>query len=219
MTFRLRTWHRVAFLLLWTLLVLYPNPWRLVQSVHRVFEPPVGAAAVEHLLPEVPRDPAELEAHVLAEYPYRYDWTTYRVPWYFPTVDEALKRGEGDCKTRFVILASLFEALDVRYVQTFSISHFWLTYEGKEETPLEKDSNAWLVRGEDGTRLKVPREDAQQIWRIFREAFWDAMPPLRKVMFLAGVPLAALLHLPLALLGRVHRGAVARIAGERLSMH
>ncbi|MFO7942089.1 MAG: transglutaminase domain-containing protein [Bacillota bacterium] len=217
MNVKIGTRHRLAFLLLWTLFVLYPNPLRLVQSVYRVFEPPLDEEAVEHLLPGVPRDPAELEAHVLAEYPYRHDWATYRVPWYFPTVGEALERGAGDCKTRFVILASLFEALEVNYIQTFSVSHFWLTYEGKGETALETASNAWLVRGEEGSRLQIPREDTRQIWRIFREAFWDAMPPLRKALFLLGAPLAVLLHLPLGLLIRLRGGVPEGRVGETLS--
>ena len=200
MGFRIKAWHRILFLFVWTLLVLYPNPVRLVTSVIRVLDPPTDPLAVTPMLDYVPSDPAELEAYVLRTYPYQYDWVTYGVPWYFPTLEEAMERGTGDCKTRFLVLASLFEAHDIPYTQTFSLSHFWLVYDGKEETPMETASNAWLVRDEEGTRLQVPREDRSQVWRVFREAFWDSMPGVRKALFLAGPMMSLLLGVPLAFL-------------------
>lgn len=178
--------HLIGFLLLWTLLVLYPNPGRLVISVARIARPPVDPAAVEHLLPSAPRDPREAERFVLATFPYQYDWQTYNVPWYFPTVAEALAKGTGDCKTRFVIFASLLEAMDVPYRQTMSLTHFWVHYEGKEETSIERDQYAWLIRDEEGTRLQLPREEPGEIWDAFREAFWDHMPGPRKALLVAG---------------------------------
>ena len=209
--FRIKTWHRILFLFVWTLLVLYPNPVRLVSSVVRVLDPPTDPLAVATMLDHVPSDPAELESYVLRTYPYQYDWLTYGVPWYFPTLEEAMEKGTGDCKTRFVVLASYFEALDIPYTQTFSLSHFWLIYEGKEETPMETASNAWLVRDEEGTRLQVPREDRSQIWRVFREAFWDSMPAVRKGLLLAGLPLSLLLGIPLALLAPARAPIPARV--------
>ncbi len=209
--FRLRLWHRILFLALWTLLVLYPNPLRLAVSVYRVFDPPVDAAGVEGLLSDAPREPQALERWVLDAYPYQYDWHTYNVPWYFPTLPEALERGTGDCKTRFVVLASLFEARDIPYTQTYSLSHFWVIYEGKEETPLETASNAWMVRDEEGTRLQVPREEGSQIFRVFRRAFWESMPTLRKALLLLGLPLTAFLGVPVDLVARRRRMRAAEI--------
>ena len=195
--FRVKLSYRILFLVLWTLLVLYPNPARLALSAYRVFDPPVDATMVQADLDSIPRDPGDLEKHVLRTYPYQYDWITYGVPWYFPTLEEAMRAGTGDCKTRFVVLASYFEALDISYTQTFSLSHYWVIYEGKEETALESASNAFLLRDEDGTRLQVPREEGSQIWRIFREAFWESMPRGRKFLLLWGPVLVLLLGTPI----------------------
>ncbi len=185
--------HLIAFLLVWTLLVLYPNPYRLVVSVYRIARPPLDPSKVEHLVPLAPEEPEDIERFVLREFPYQYDWQTYNVPWYFPTVDEALEQGTGDCKTRFVILASLLDALQIPYRQTISLTHYWVAYEGKRETSLEQEQYAWLVRDAEGTSLQVPREELDQIWDVFKEAFWDHMPGLRRVLFASGLPLTLLL--------------------------
>jgi len=187
----------ILFALAWTLFVMYPNPVRFFVSIGRIFDPPIDPAAVQTLVPLAPREPAAVEAFVLKTFPYRHDWETYNVPWYFPTTAEAMVKGTGDCKTRFVVLASLFEALGIPYEQTVSLSHFWVTYEGKKETDLESKKNAWLVRDETGRlRFQVPREDLDQVWDSFKEAFWKTMPVLRKWLWLGGltaglIPVAA----------------------------
>lgn len=190
---RVRWRHLIAFLLLWTLLVLYPNPYRLLVSVYRMGRPPIEPAAVGELVDLAPEDPAEIERFVLREFPYQYDWQTFNIPWYFPTVPEAMENRTGDCKTRFVVLASLLEALDIPYRQTVSPTHFWIDYEGKEERGIEKQEYAWMIRDEEGTRFQVPREDADHVWDSFKRAFWEHMPAGRKVLFVSGPPLTALL--------------------------
>ncbi len=192
---RIRGWQLVVLLLLWTLLVLYPNPYRLLVSVLRVASPPIDPAAVAHLVPAVPHDPQLLERYVLSEFPYQYDWQTYGVPWYFPTVGEALERGTGDCKTRFVVFASLLEALEIPYRQTMSLTHYWVHYEGKVDRGIERQEYAFLIRDEEGTTFQLPQEELDQIWDIFREAFWDHMPVTRRVLLLAGPVLTSLLAL------------------------
>ncbi len=182
----------LVLFLLWTLFVLYPNPARLAVSIARILRPPLDAEAVRALAAELPGDPAYIERHILRTFPYQYDWITYGVPWYYPSVTEALGRGTGDCKTRFVVLASIYEALDIPYRQVFSLSHYWVTYEGKRETALEAQDHAWLVRDEEGSRLQVPREDWQQIWDNFVQAFWDPMPPNRKGLWFMGLPITLL---------------------------
>jgi len=189
---RFKPWQQAAFLLLWTLLVLYPNPYRLVVSVARVVNPPVSPSAVESMAQGTPPDPLELERFVLQEFPYQYDWVTYGVPWYFPTAEEAIYEGTGDCKTRFVVLSSLFEMHDIPYEQTISLTHFWVSYEGKEEEGIEKSEYAWLIRDETGTRVQPPGEELRDVWEAFREAFWEHMPPGRKLLFVLG-PLISLL--------------------------
>jgi hypothetical protein len=190
---KVRARHLLAFLVLWIVLVLYPNPYRLAISLARVLRPPVDAAAVTHLAAALPDDPVQLELFVLREWPYQFDWQTYNVPWYFPTAPQALAKRTGDCKTRFVVLASLLEAKGIPYRQRVSLSHIWVNYRDKPTSSIEQDQFAWLMRDENGTSLRIPREDLAAVWDAAREAFWDYMPPERKILLLAGMPVTIVL--------------------------
>ncbi|SDY80841.1 hypothetical protein [Tindallia californiensis] len=184
---RLKHSYIVLVVLAWTLFVLYPNPMKLGLSIYRIFHPPINAVGVAHLLEEIPLEPAEIETYVLREIPYQYDWVTYGMPWYFPTLEEVLDNKTGDCKSRFLVLASLFESQEIPYQLSFSLSHFWVVYEGKAETPLEQAQNAFMLREEDGSlQIQVPREDRNQIWNNFREGFWEYMPFHRKTLLILG---------------------------------
>ncbi len=181
----------IIFISLWTLFVLYPNPYRLGVSGARILNPAINPEAVAHLLDELPESPREIEIYVLREIvPYQYDWQSYGVPFYFPGVEEVLARGRGDCKSRFVVLASIFEALEIPYEKSFSLSHFWITYEGKEETRLESVENAFLVQGDQGMSLQIPRERLQDSFDTIKAGFWDAMPSHRQGLLFMGPPLS-----------------------------
>ncbi|SMP67867.1 hypothetical protein [Anoxynatronum buryatiense] len=193
--------HLLLLTGIWVLLVLYPNPLNLARSIHRIIAPPVEPAKVARLLAEAPSEPEALERFVLEKFPYQYDWVTYGMPWYFPTLDQALAQETGDCKTRFIVLASLFEALEIPYQQSFSLSHFWVHYEGKEENSWEMEQNAFLVREDDGAlRVQVPREERRQIYENFRDGFWRAMPGHRKALLMTGPLLFMAAGLLLALM-------------------
>lgn len=182
------------FLAIWILFSLYPNPYRLIQTTHRIFKPAIDPSAVTDILPAVKDlSPAEIEAYVLRNIPYQFDWQTYGMPLYFPTASEVISKGKGDCKGRFVVLASVFEALEIPYTQSFSLSHFWIDYEGKIENKLEASSNALILRTDEGTKLQIPKEDLKEIYDTLKEGFWDYMPPGRRVFFVAGFPLTILL--------------------------
>jgi len=185
----------LVFLMLWTLFVLYPNPYRLGVSGMRLMTPAVNAYAVEHLLDELPEEPREIERYVLRELvPYQFDWQTYGMPFYFPRVEEVLQAGTGDCKSRFVVLASIFEALEIPYEMGFSLSHFWIHYEGKEETKMESLDNAFLVQRDDGsTQLQIPKESLSDSFEVLKEGFWDHMPRHRQILFLMGPGLSFLI--------------------------
>lgn len=186
--------HVLVIFVLWTFLVLYPNPYRFVVSVQRIFNPAINPDAIAHLLDEAPDDPQEIERFVLEKIPYQFDWLTYGVPFYFPRVEEVIANGTGDCKSRFVVLASIFEAKGIPYRQSFSLSHFWIHYDGKEENPIELESNALLIRNDDGgIKLQVPQEDLREIYEILKEGFWDYMPTHRKILFVAGLPMSILI--------------------------
>ena len=67
-------------LILWILLVLYPNPLSLVVSIHRFINPAVNPSAVEMILDDFPSDPVAIEKAVLERISYRLDWELYGVP-------------------------------------------------------------------------------------------------------------------------------------------
>lgn len=187
----------VAFLLLWTLLVLYPRPAALGESIYRLFVPPVNVESVVPLLPGLPpgEDPSELERHILKTFPYYHDWQVYGYPWYYPTTSEAMLKGRGDCKTRFIVLASLFETLEIPYELLFSPTHIWISYPGKMETPMENLEAALFLRDGDETVFKLPRVDWLESAVITWEAFWVYMPPQRKTALYAGLAIALLIWL------------------------
>ncbi|MBI2874802.1 MAG: transglutaminase domain-containing protein [Firmicutes bacterium] len=186
-TYKNKVWTKsLLFLAIWTLLVLYPNPHLLVLSIYRTLKPPVNPAAVESLIAHVPPQPADIDNFISSLIPYQHDWQTYNVPWYFPTVEEAVAKRAGDCKSQFIVLASMLKALEIPHRLSYSLTHFWVIYENKMEMPLERESNAFLIRSDGQTIVKVPQEEVKQIRQIFWESFWEAMPPVRKQLFLIG---------------------------------
>jgi hypothetical protein len=176
-------------LILWVLLVLYPNPVRLVTSVQRLVNPGIDAAAVESASADLPDDPAAIEDSVLESIPYGYDWQVYGMPWYFPTVDEVLQAGEGDCKGRALVLASVLEAKDIPYNLNTSPIHVWVDYEGKEETEVEnQNASFYQLDPETGQRsFGLPSIDPIEVLDTFWEGFWSAMPTGRKALLLTGL--------------------------------
>lgn len=185
------------FVLLWTLLVLYPRPTDLAASIHRLFEPSANPLAVEKIIPLLPskEDPALVEEFILQVFPYRYDWLNYNIPWYFPTAEEAMEKGAGDCKTRFIILASTLEALDIPYEAFISPSHIWVHYEGKKENRIE-NKEAVLMR-QDGEKFsfELPEINWQENLKITCEAYWFPMPLRKKITLLCGFVFAFYLYL------------------------
>lgn len=176
-------------LVLWVLLVLYPNPVRLAVSIQRLIDPGIDAPAVESVSAGLPSDPAAIEDSVLKGIPYGYDWEVYGIPWYFPTVDEVLQKGEGDCKGRALVLASVLEAKDIPYSLNTSPVHVWVDYEGKEETDLEnQNAGFYELDPETGERsFGLPRIDPIEAMEAFWQGFWPPMPVARKVLLMAGV--------------------------------
>lgn len=176
-------------LVLWVFLVLYPNPMRLATSVQRLVNPGIDTAAVESASAGLPDDPAAVEDSVLESIPYGYDWQVYGMPWYFPTVKEVLQAGEGDCKGRALVLASVLEAKDIPYSLNTSPIHVWVDYEGKEETAIENQSASFYqLDPETGQRsFGLPSIDPIEVLDTFWQGFWPPMPAVRKALLLAGL--------------------------------
>ncbi len=207
-----RSWKRFLrrcfplLLLLWVLVVLYPNPLNLVTSLQRILNPQIDAAAAAGFCQDMPSDASAIESCVLERIPYSYDWETHGMPWYFPTVEEVLENGQGDCKSRALVLASVFEAKGIPYTINWSPIHVWVDYEGKDDNSLENTAVTFYEQDpETGERsLQLPRISPRQVLDVFWGGFWEPMPDMRKVVLICG--LAALVVLRLTWLRRGNEG-------------
>ncbi|MFU8796565.1 MAG: transglutaminase domain-containing protein [Dehalococcoidia bacterium] len=177
------------FVILWIVFVLYPNPLNFFLSIHRAANPGVDPGAVEFMLVDLPSDPAAIDRAVLAGIPYGYDWEVYGMPWYFPTIEQVLSQGKGDCKARALVLASVFEAKGIPYLVNISPIHMWVEYEGKQETATENPDVSFHQRdpqtGE--TRFQTPNIEVRQVADSARRGFWTAMPVARKALLISGL--------------------------------
>jgi len=176
-------------LILWILFVLYPNPLNLVISVQRLFNFDAEPDAVEFMLNDLPSDPVDIENAVLARIPYRHDWEVYSMPWYFPTIEKVLEKGEGDCKARALVLASVLKAKNIPYQVNQSPIHVWVDYEGKPETSIENAQVKFYQRDpETGeSQFHIPDIGLGEVMDSFWEAFWDPMPDGRKALLISGL--------------------------------
>ncbi|HXZ30415.1 MAG TPA: transglutaminase domain-containing protein [Dehalococcoidia bacterium] len=176
-------------LILWILFVLYPNPVNLIISIHRVLNFHADPGAVEFMLNNLPSDPVAIEKAVLARIPYRHDWEVYGMPWYCPTVEEVLKKREGDCKGRALVLASVLEAENITYQIRLSPIHVWVDYKGKNETSYENAQVEYYQydpqTGE--RRFQIPHIRLSEVMDSFWQAFWDPMPDYRKALLISGL--------------------------------
>jgi len=175
--------------ILWILFVLYPNPLNLIISIHRVLNFGAAPGAVEFMLNDFPSDPVAIEKAVLAKIHYRYDWEVYGMPWYCPTVEQVLEKGEGDCNARALVLASVLEAENISYQVHVSPIHIWVDYEGKNETSLENTQVEYYQydpqTGE--RRFQIPHIALSEVMDSFWQSFWDPMPDGRKALLILGL--------------------------------
>jgi len=174
---------------LWIIFVLYPNPLNLIISIHRYLNFDADPGAVEFMLSDLPSDPADIEKAVLARIPYRHDWELYGMPWYCPTIEQVLEKGEGDCKGRAIILASVLQAKNITYQVRSSPTHIWADYEGKNETSIENTQvQYYQYDPQTGERqFQIPHIALSEVMDSFWEAFWDPMPDARKALLISGL--------------------------------
>jgi len=169
--------------------VLYPNPLNLISSIQRVFNFDADPGAVEFMLNDFPSDPVGIEQAVLARIPYRHDWELYGMPWYCPTIEKVLERGEGDCKARALVLASVLKAKNIPYQVNYSPIHVWVDYEGKQETSIENAQVNFSTRDpETGERrFQIPKISPGKLMDSWQQQFWTPMPDGRKALLISGL--------------------------------
>ena len=175
--------------ILWILLVLYPNPLNLIISIQRILNFDAAPGTVEFMLNDFPSDPVAIEQAVLAKIPYRYDWDLYSMPWYCPTIEEVLERGEGDCKARALVLASVLEAKSIPHQVHSSPMHVWVEYEGKQETSIENAQvEFYQYDPETGERrFQIPDIGPGKLTHYLQQQFWTPMPDVRKALLISGL--------------------------------
>jgi len=176
-------------IILWILLVLYPNPANLVFSIQRVLNFDAEPDAVEFMLNDFPSDPADIERAVLSRIPYRHDWELYGMPWYCPTIEQVLERGAGDCKGRALVLASVLDAKDIDYLIHSSPTHIWVQYESKQENSIENAQvEFYEYDHETGDRkFRMPDIALGDLMDSWGRQFWTPMPDGRKALLISGL--------------------------------
>jgi hypothetical protein len=172
--------------LILSFMVLYPQPMALVISFQRLFNLPIDyqTELMKPLLKATfNQDPSWIEAFVEEQIPYQHDWQVYNYPWYFPSVEEVLNKGFGDCKSKLIVQASIFTFHEIPFSFSASISHFWLNYEEKEETRIESSKKEMVSHSQEkGLELKKPEVDWKETSRVLKKAGWDSMSWNKKVL-------------------------------------
>ena len=190
-----------VFVGLTLLLVCYPHPRRLITNLERwrnpnaLIEPDAPAlqplvAELQGKLPNT-RDPQQVlkavEQFVWVRIPYAFDWVTWGVVDYIPTVDEVLAKSREDCDGRAVIAASLLCKLGYHAELVSDFMHVWVkTDRGELMGPRP---NKAVVGTDRGARINWS-------WRLLAD-FGDAMgygiavfPKLREVIVVVACWLA-----------------------------
>ena len=156
-------------------------------GVKRILDPHTDPAAVASLAQGMPNDTALIEQDVLKIIPYSYDWNTYGMPWYCPSVPQVLEKGKGDCKARALVLASILEAKGIPNRIVWSLDHVWVDYPGKQNTGPEEyalyEKNSETGKGSWSLPHMPPGDILNELWTDFVRT----MPGMRMFLLLGGL--------------------------------
>lgn len=159
---------KIVVFLLVTALVLYPKPWLLPTAIARyrdmnsVLDPtnPQLAALQEQVQARLPADaPMEetlqvVQQAVYERITYAWDWQTWGVCEYLPTVDEVFQKGREDCDGRAVVAASLLQRMGYDAWLVSDLLHVWVqTPEGETMSPTGAEKT--FVGTEAGTQATL----------------------------------------------------------------
>ncbi|MFQ5413922.1 MAG: hypothetical protein ACE5E6_05640 [Phycisphaerae bacterium] len=141
---------KLAVLGVTVLAVCFPYPRALVRHIRHwrdpnaLIEPDAEALAplATQLKAGLPDDPAPdvvlkaVERLVYDTIKYDWDWNTWGMADYMPTVTEAIDMGREDCDGRAVVAASLLENIGIEASIVTDFAHVWVkTDEGETMTP------------------------------------------------------------------------------------
>lgn len=201
----LRGLIKAVFLAVVTALVLYPKFWliptwigrlRNMQSVLDPENPHLAPleAEVRAAVPEeadVPAVRAAVEKTVLEHVPYAWDWETWGVMDWLPTVEEVFATGRDDCDGRAVVAASLLRRMGIEANLVSDVLHVWVATPGGE---LMRPTSAehTLVSSPQGTQVSITPGLLRNLGRGVSYGI-AAFPLERGAMILAALAIA-LLH-------------------------
>lgn len=128
-----------AFLLV-ALVVLYPRPWLIPAWLTRLcnlnavidpYHPTVSELAARVTddaggKPSLHAAAVAVETLVRQRMPYAFDWETWGVMDYLPTVDEAFAQGREDCDGQAVVAASVLRRLGYEAWIVSDLLHTWV---------------------------------------------------------------------------------------------
>ncbi len=166
---RLRPWKRIplksGILLLSILAVCYPYPRTAIRHLRHAMDPDAmidpNAPSLQPLLDELrqrlpphiaKRDVLRLvEQFVYQRVKYQWDWETWGVSDYLPTVEETLAHGKEDCDGQAVVAASLLRGLGFNAHLAGNFVHMWVaTDQGETMSPGDRKA---FVATDHGTEF------------------------------------------------------------------
>lgn len=201
----LRAPAKAFFFVLVTALVLYPKFWLIptwlerLRDMNSVIDPtsehlaPLEAEVRAALPPGAESESIRrlVEQTVLIHVPYAWDWDTWGVMDWLPTVDEVFAHGKDDCDGRAVVAASLLRRLGVEANLVSDVLHVWVvTPQGELMQPTSSERT--LVSGPQGTELNITPGVIRNLGRGLSYGV-AAFPFERGVMILAALS-AVLIH-------------------------
>lgn len=157
------------------LAVLFPYPGRLLSHLRHWRDPNAliepEAPAIQPLIDELrPQLNGQLSAkdtlktiqdYVYKRIPYKWDWLTWGVADYLPTVDEVIEMGYEDCDGRAVVAASLLTHFGYHAEIVTDFTHVWVKTEhgetmgpGKKKAVIATDQGLEI---QSGALAQLPR--------------------------------------------------------------
>lgn len=99
-----------------------------------------------------------------------------------------LKLQQGDCRSKTVLTASLFEAKSIPYALRASPAHFRVDYSSRPLTNFSEHYETTQVAFVDNDQCKLPdKTNAFLYLNMYKDIVWTSMPLLRKIALISGL--------------------------------
>jgi len=206
---RLPIWIRLPLksiiIVVATLVILFPRPDLMGREIARLRNPNLaidpahpGLAPLEQAVKSRLAGCADnvevalaVEQVVFEALPYAWDWDTWWVMDYIPSVDEALRQGGEDCDGRAVVAASLLRRMGIPAELRSDLAHVWVFTPAVEVMGASSSRPAIEVTPQ-GVRIRSHRELARQA--VSGLAFGVSVFPLVRELLLTAITLLVLLN-------------------------